>query len=169
MGITVLTREKKWTLVKKDVGTQNNVTNVVRALSRQVAIATKKNNKVTRILGSLGFLVFKSLGLAESGGSRFPWTSVNNCTQDAIPSESCGVSDIGTSNLRLKQIYAGSYFEELVGVLDKNDDLAKQRCIECGSDSEFYGKSDSYLCVLHRPKHIDVCEDWKKWASWDWG
>ena len=147
MGITVLTREKKWTLVKKDVGTQNNVTNVVRALTRQVAIATKKNNKVTRILGSLGFLVFKSLGLAESGG----------------------VSDIGTSNLRLKQIYAGSYFEELVGVLDKNDDLAKQRCIECGSDSEFYGKSDSYLCVLHRPKHIDVCEDWKKWASWDWG
>jgi len=23
-----------------------------------------------------------SLGTAESGGSRFPWTRVNNCTQD---------------------------------------------------------------------------------------
>ena len=186
VGITVLTREKQWTLVKKDVA-KDNAINIVRAFTRQVAIATKKNNKVTRILGSLGFWVFKSLGLAESGGSRFPWTSVNNCTRNHDLSKIDDVQDIDTSNQTPKQIYAGSYFEESVEVLDKDGDLAKQRCIECGSESEFYGKSGSYLCVLHRPKVLDVCDDWKKWpvaeitdssdfapdwkswASWNWG
>ena len=136
MGITVLTREKKWTLVKKDVGTQNNVTNVVRALTRQVAIATKKNNKGTRILGSLGFLVFKSLGLAESGGSRFPWTSVNNCTEIGDSSKISCITDIGTRNQTDKQIYEGSYFEENVEILSsgKRVHSVKQRCKECGHE-----------------------------------
>ncbi len=98
VGITVLTREKKWTLVKKTDESKGEATNIVRAITRRAAIVAKENNKVTRILGSLGFLGFKSLGTAESGGSRFPWTSVNNCTQGAIPQENTCVPDIETSN-----------------------------------------------------------------------
>jgi hypothetical protein len=185
VGITVLTREKQWSLVKKEVATKDGATNAVRAFKRYQAkalvrqAADLRKGKVTKILGLLGFV--------EDGGSRFPWTSVNNCTRSADLPKSSGVTDIDTSNLTPKQIYAGSYFEESVEVLDKNEGLAKQRCIECGSESEFYGKSDSYLCVDHRPKELDVCDDWKKWpaaeildssnyapdwktwASWDWG
>ena len=122
VGITVLTREKQWTLVKKDVAAKDNAINIVRAFTRQVAIATKKNNKITRILGSLG--------LAESGGSRFPWTSVNNCTQGAIPAESTGVPDVDTSKLTLKQMYAGSYFEKMINGLNGEDNLEKQPVIK---------------------------------------
>ena len=185
VGITVLTREKQWSLVKKEVATKDGAINAVRAFKRCQAkalvrqAADLRKGKVTKILGLLGFV--------EDGGSRFPWTSVNNCTRNGDLSKIADVPDIDTSNLTPKQIYAGSYFEESVEVLDKDDDLAKQRCIECGSESEFYGKSDSYLCVLHRPKVLDVCDDWKKWpvaeitdssdfapdwkswASWNWG
>jgi len=98
VGITVLTREKQWTLVKNIDESKGEVTNIVRAITRHAAIVAKENNKVTRILGSLGFLGFKSLGTAESGGSRFPWTSVNNCTRDAIPAESTCDPDVETSN-----------------------------------------------------------------------
>jgi hypothetical protein len=185
VGITVLTREKQWSLVKKEVATKDGATNAVRAFKRYQAkalvrqAADLRKGKITKILGLLGFV--------EDGGSRFPWTSVNNCTRSADLPKSSGVTDIDTSNLIPKQEYEGSYFEDMVKVLDKNDGLTKQRCIECGSESEFYGKSDSYLCVDHRPKELDVCDDWKKWpaaeildssnyapdwkswTSWDWG
>jgi len=104
---------------------------------------------------------FWSLGFAESGGSRFPWTSVNNCTRSADSPKISGVTDIDTSNLTPKQEYEGSYFEGMVTVLDRNNDLTKQRCIECSCESEFYGKSDSYLCVDHRPRDFDLCDNWK--------
>jgi hypothetical protein len=68
-GLTVLTREKQWTLVKKE--------------------QTKKD---------LGELALGLLGTLESGGSRFPWTSVNNCPQGANPLENTCVPDIETSN-----------------------------------------------------------------------
>ena len=166
VGITVLTREKKWTLVKKDVATKDNVINVVRAFTRQVAIAMKKNNKVTRILGSLGFLVFKSLGLAESGGNRFPWSTENNCNQSQleatknesdtkesrfVPLSKASFLDkyIRPKKKPVLDEFAGSYLEGVVGKLRKVGDMIKQHCNCCGDESEFYSKveSASYLCV----------------------
>ena len=73
---------------------------------------------VTKILGPLGF--------AESGGSRFPWTSVNNCTRSADSPKISGVTDIDTSNLTPKQIYAGSYLEKTVERLNGRSNLAEQ-------------------------------------------
>jgi len=69
VGITVLTREKQWTLVRKETQPKD-----------------------------LGALALSLLGTAESGGSRFPWTSVNNCTRDAYPSDNTCVPDVETSN-----------------------------------------------------------------------
>ena len=115
VGITVLTREKQWTLVKKPAQPKD-----------------------------LGALALSLLGTAESGGSRFPWTSVNNCTRDRDLSKIDDLQDVDTSNQTPKQIYAGSYFEKSVEVLDKG--------------SDFHGKSDLNLCVPYRQKHIDSIE-----------
>ena len=189
-GLSVLTREKHWTLVKKEVATKddaikNSVNKIANAFARQVAITDKKNNKVTRILGSLGFLCFKSLGLSVSGGSRLPWTSVNNCTPGADLSKGPRVSGVDTRDQSNTDEYAGTYLDKTVAKLSKAGYLAKQCCIECGNESDFYGNSDAWYCVDHQSIAPDVDDwigpvaeiiepanyapDWQSWESWDWG
>jgi hypothetical protein len=92
----------------------------------------------------------------KSGGAT-SWSTENNCNQsqrDATKNENDSKNCRFTKFLRPNVLsrdtadeYAGSYLENIAGGMSKAGNMIKQHCNCCGDESDFYGKSDSFICI----------------------